>query len=270
MLFENRIAKNLRDISEKLLFGAEPLFEKGNDIGFLFLHGFTATPYEGKELTEILHGELKLTVSAPLLPGHGTNPEDLKRIEWRDWTAFALKKYRELKAQCRSVVVCGQSMGGTLALNLAATEPVNGIITLAGAVFLKDWRLYLLPVARHIIPYQYKSKGPDVKNKNLKKTIPSYHKYPVRSIHQLLKLMDHTRQKLPSITAPALLVHSDKDRTINFGNLQYIYDHISSTRKEMLVLENSYHLISLDIEKERVFNRIKSFIQDILMNYKGG
>jgi len=243
-----------------LMPGAEPLFIKGNDMGLLFIHGFTASPYEGSDLARWLHKTSGLTVSIPLLPGHGTHPEDLRDKTWEDWYNFTEDKLFELKKICQHVFVCGQSVGAAIALRLAAYQTFQGVICLAGAVFLKDWRLIFLPLARKIVTYHYKSKGPDIRNKSLKQEIPNYPKYPVHSVDQLLELFDNVRKDLPQITIPALLVHSRKDRTIHFSNLQYIYDHIASSSKEIMVLEESYHVISLDVEKEQVFRRIDQFI----------
>ncbi len=251
----------LTAVQDKLMPGAEPIFLAGNEVGFLFIHGFTASPFEGKELGERLNAEFGLTVSVPLLPGHGTNPASLQHVRWIDWYLKAREAYLELKKVCQKVFVCGQSMGAALTLHLASHHPVAGFVTLAGAVFLKDWRLKLLPFARRIITYQYKSKGPDIRNAALKSVIPTYHKYPINSVYELLNLLRHTKEDLPEVTAPALLIHSKKDRTVHISNLDYIYRHISSTEKKKIVLENSYHLISLDVEKEKVYQEIRSFIQ---------
>ncbi len=253
-----------QQLPDKLMSGAEPLFIEGNETGFLFIHGFTAAPYEGREIAKRLYDELGYTVAVPLLPGHGTTPEDMKSIEWMDWYLFVRDQYFDLKKHCSRIIVCGQSMGGALALHLASHHPVDAVVTLAAAVFLKDWRLKLLPVARHLITYQHKSKGPDIKNKALKSQVPSYPKYPVKSVDQLLGLVEHTRQDLAEVTAPILLVHSRNDRTVHFDNMQYIYDHVASPRKEKLVLENSYHVISIDFDKDLVYESIAGFVKDIL------
>lgn len=245
----------------KFIPGSEPIFLKGNQTGVLFIHGFTASPFEGKEFAQWMHERMGLTVSVPLLPGHGTHPADLKKIQWTDWYHFVRNKYFEIKDQCKLVFICGQSMGAALGLHLASHHQVDGIITLAGAVFLKDWRLFLLPLARYLVPYNYKSKGPDIKNKSIKKSIPTYSRYPVRSVDQLLQLFRHIREDLSEVSSPALLIHSRQDRTVHFENLQYIYDHISSQYKEMFVLEESYHVISIDVEREKVFDKICNFIQ---------
>jgi carboxylesterase len=247
--------------------GAAPVFIKGNKTGFLFIHGFTATPHEGKDLVEWLHSELGITAAVPLLKGHGTRPEDLLNVTWKDWYSDVENKYSELLKICDNIYVCGQSMGAALALKLAARQTVSGLITLAGAVFLKDWRLSLLPLARNFITFHYKSKGPDIKDREVKPKIPTYRKYPVKSIDELLSLFKSVRNDLASVTTPALLIHSKSDRTVHFSNLEYIMNHISSAVKEKLVLEESYHVISIDVEKERIFNRIKDFINNIQNNY---
>jgi carboxylesterase len=248
-------------MKQSIIKGAEPLFIRGNRIGFLFIHGFTASPYEGREIAIRLNKQEGWTASVPLLPGHGTSPENLRGLTWKDWYVFTGQKFDELKETCEKIFVCGQSMGGSIALCLAAQYPIDGLISLAGAAFLKDWRLILLPLARHIMTYNHKSKGPDIRNVALKSEVPSYSKYPVRSIDQLLQLLTHTRSELNKVTAPALLIHSRRDRTIHFSNLQYIYDHIASRQKQMVVLQNSYHVISIDVEKQIVFEKIHNFIK---------
>ncbi len=247
-----------------VLPGAEAMSLKGNEVGFLFIHGFTGTPFEGHELASHLHTKLGVTVSVPLLPGHGTAPEELIGLQWEDWYRAVRSEYLRLNSNCSKIVVCGQSMGGTLALHLASHHPVDGLITLAGAAYLKDWRLALLPLAKHLVPYQHKSKGPDVRDKAAKAKIPSYPKYPVKSVVELLEMMRHTREDLFEITAPALLFHSRNDRTVHFSNLDYIYDNISSRAKEKIVLDNSYHIISLDFDKQQIYEKIESFIGKLL------
>ncbi|GAB4336371.1 MAG: carboxylesterase [Calditrichia bacterium] len=251
---------------KKYLPGSEPIFLEGNNLGFLFVHGFTGGPYEGAEIARRLHKEFNCTVSVPLLPGHGTQPSDLKSVSWPQWIETVRIAYFQLKATCNKVVVCGLSMGGALALHLAAHQPVDAVISLAGAAFIKDWRLKLLPLARHIVPYQYKSKGPDIRDQSAKQKIVSYHKYPVKSVDQLLALLQHVRGDLPEVSVPALLIHSKKDRTIHVSNLDYIAANIRSKIKKMLILENSYHIVTVDVEKTQVFEAITQFIREFVIN----
>ncbi len=133
--------------SAPVMPGAEPIYVNQGDKGFLFLHGFTGSPYEGRDFAEYF-ARKGFTVWVPLLPGHGTHPRDLLKVTWQDWYLKAREQLARMQRQCKKVVVVGQSMGGTLALHLAAHNQVDALITLAGFVFLSDWRLKFLPKGR--------------------------------------------------------------------------------------------------------------------------
>lgn len=245
-----------------LMPGAEPIFFDGSNTGILFFHGFTGSPYEGKDFAAAFASR-GYTVWVPLLPGHGTRPEDLMEVTWKDWNGFAQQCLSKLKSRCDKVIVSGQSMGGTLALNLSAFESVDAVVSFAGAAFLSDWRLKLLPVARRFLHYQYKSRGPDVSLKDVKKNSASYHKYPLKSIDELLQLLEFTRENLSRVNAPILLIHSKGDHTVTYKNMDYIYSNVSSSIKRKHSLRNSHHIISLDIEKTEVFELVHDFLEEL-------
>jgi carboxylesterase len=245
-----------------LMPGAEPVFSEGGETGILFFHGFTGSPYEGREFAS--HFSQKgYTVWVPLLPGHGTDPKDLLNISWRDWYTFGEDCLSKLKKQCNKIILAGQSMGSSLALALAAHHPVESIISLAGAVFLKDWRLILLPIARKLVPYHYKSRGPDVSSREAKKNSASYRKYPVSSIDEFLSLLKFAKGNLIKIQAPLLLIHSRNDHTITYKNMDYIYSHVASTFKRRLTVENSFHIVSVDNDKAEVFQAVEDFLIEV-------
>ena len=243
--------------------GAAPIRIEKSDIAFLFLHGFTGSTYEGRDFAA--HFSQKgYTVWVPLLPGHGTRPEDLEAVQYSDWLRAAETYYEELRRDFRTVFVCGQSMGGALALHVAANYPVEAVISLAGAIELEDWRLRFLPIIQHIRRYQHKKNGPDIMDPEAKKRSASYPRYPLSSVIQFLELLRYVKAELPKIISPALLVHSRQDHTIDYNNLHTIASTISSADKETLTLEKSYHIISVDAEKELIFNNIERFTNRIL------
>lgn len=260
---ENIVKRPKLPVEENnIIPGAEPMFIDQGRVGILFLHGFTGSAYEGREFG--FHFARKgYAVWVPLLPGHGTRPEDLENITYQEWLDASENYYRSMKEQYKKVIVCGQSMGGALALHLAAKYPIDALVTLAGAIVMKDWRLKLLPLARKLIRYQYKSKGPDIRSKEAKKKSATYHKYPIKSLVQFLKLLDYVKAELPKVHSPALIIHSRRDHTITYANLDYIFKSISSPLKKTLALENSYHVISVDEEKMIIFDAIENFIRDI-------
>jgi len=247
-------------VPDNLLPGAKPIFISQSRISMVFFHGFTSSPMEGRQFAEHF-AEKGYTVWVPLLPGHGTKPSDLMDVKWQDWYYSAEEFYLNLKNQSDKVIVCGQSMGGALALNLATRFKVDALVTFAAAVFLNDWRLKFLPLAKMFLHYQYKSKGPDVFSREAKKNSVSYNKYPLKSLEQLLLLLKHTKNHLEQVSDPVLLIHSKRDHTVSYKNLDYIYSHVSSNIKEKESLENSYHVISMDIESEKIFHSVDSFLQ---------
>lgn len=240
--------------------GAEPIYHDGGDMGIIFFHGFTGSPYEGKDFTAYF-AEKGYTIWVPLLPGHGTKPADLLKTKWEDWYSHAENCFLELKQNCKKIILAGQSMGGSLALCLAARYSVDAIITLAAAVFLKDWRLKLLPIAKKLLHYQYKSRGPDISVKEIKKNNASYHKYPINSIEEFLKLLEYTKKNLELVKSPLLLFHSIKDHTVTYKNMDFIFNHVSSEIKKKISLQNSHHIISLDQEKTTIFKAIEDFLE---------
>src|SRR5512134_2949565 len=90
--------------------------------GVLLIHGFTATTAEVRPLAKVLR-QNGYTVAGPLLPGHGTTPEQANRARWQQWVAAGEAAYRQLAGRCDQVVVGGESMGGLIALYLAAQHP---------------------------------------------------------------------------------------------------------------------------------------------------
>lgn len=261
-VFDNSSAgdRSLFEIPENLMPGAEPIFIDQGEIGLLFFHGFTGSPYEGRDLAAYF-SERGYGVWVPLLPGHGTRPQDLEGLSYSRWLESATRYYFAMRERYQRVIVSGQSMGGAIALHLTANYPVDMVITLAAAVFLKDWRLKLLPIARKFIRYQFKSKGPDIRNKEAKSKSASYGKYPISSLEEFLALIRLVRSELPKVTAPALLVHSRRDHTITYENLAYISSHIASPVKESITVANSNHVISVDNDKDFIFHKMEKFIK---------
>lgn len=117
------------------LKGDSFLWENG-PIGVLLLHGLTATTAEVRILARELH-DRGYTVMGPLLPGHGTQPEELNKVSWEDWAWTAEASYQHLATLCPTVFVGGESTGAALALHLAsAHEEIGGVLCYAPAIKL--------------------------------------------------------------------------------------------------------------------------------------
>jgi len=242
----------------------QPVKIQGNKSGVLLLHGFTSGPHEMKSVTEKLSGK-GYSVSVPLLPGHGTTPEDLHKCTWFDWFEGAKKALFEMRERCDKIIVIGQSMGGTLALHLAAHYRFDGVVGLAPGLFFKEKRTCLLPLVSRILRFRKKNKGPDIhdQEERIRQKPYSYNKDPLRAANQLRKMFLHVQNDLKEIYIPVMLMHSTQDHVIDYKSSEYIYNQVSSEHKKILTLNESYHVLTLDLEKEIVLREIEKFAAGI-------
>lgn len=256
-----------------ILPGAEPFFYPGGRVGCLTLHGMTGTPFEVRWLGQHLN-EQGWTVYGPRLAGHGTTPDDLKHVHWHEWVAGALAGYELLRQHCDQVFVMGLSMGGALALLLAAQAPVDGVVTMSAIYDMPILRHPLLPVVSRLIDRAPKARDPEARQKFLEHVRagqiergeepvprPGYDVWVLPAMRQMAAMLRVLHERIGQVTAPALLVHSQADHTVSFDNLQKIYDGIGSTEKRQLVLEHSGHVCTEDVEYPQVFAAVTEFVE---------
>ena len=225
----------------------------GGRRGALLLHGFASTPPELRHLGEHLaaHGWL---CSAPALPGHATTPEDLDRTTWRDWVAAAHDAFDELAATCDHVAVTGQSMGGTIALHLAAHDHrVAAVATLAAPVRLHGLLVRLLPVVKHAARWYQPGSDVDLWNRDAVEELYSYGRRPTRAIDELRKLCAVVRDELPQVRCPVLVVHGRRDRTIAPDNAEEIAARLVCSRAvARYFFPRSGHGLSVDVDRDAI------------------
>ncbi len=241
---------------------AEDILKKGGKTGCLLLHGFTGSQAELLDLADFL-ARKKLTIMLPTLPGHGTYSGDMLNFGWREWFECAKRSYEQLAGICDEVFVVGLSMGGTLALHLAAHKKVRGIVCLAAPVMFPRWQRLGVTALSQVIRYRKKRRGEDVRDQDAKGKLGSYRRYPYRAVRQLFQLTEHTFADLPEIDAPILIMHSNLDHTISPENADIIFQTVQSQDKRMVKLEKSFHILSVDVEKDRVRKEIVDFVARI-------
>lgn len=235
--------------------GAEPFFFPGGNKGVLLVHGFTGSPSEMRLLGEYLH-TLGYTVLGPRLSGHGTSETDMAQTGWQHWYSDVEDGYYLLKSVCQEVYAAGLSMGGLLTLKLAAEYPVTKLASLSAPIFLADKRLPLLPIYRLFRGYVPKRRRKmDVADRyNV-----SYGQTPLASLQSLLELIKHVEALIPEVEAPALVMQSRNEHTVLPESASHIYDRLGSRDKEIVWLDRSGHVITLDIEREHVYRTISDF-----------
>ncbi|HZW03343.1 MAG TPA: alpha/beta fold hydrolase [Anaerolineaceae bacterium] len=234
-------------------------FWPAGQAGVLLLHGFTATTVEVRPLATLLR-ERGYSLSAPLLPGHGTTPEDLNRCRWRDWTAAAEEAFSALGTHCQSIVVAGESMGGLLALHLAARHPdIRGLLLYAPAIRIQRiWLSILAAPFISIRPKAYTS-GEDPACYPWQ----GYTVLPVRAVAQLYQLQRHIHRLLPAVKQPVRIFQGLQDHTIDPHGAQEICDQIGSSAKQLVWLPDSGHTVLLDRDFHQIAAESLEFIQQI-------
>ncbi|WP_018922364.1 alpha/beta hydrolase [Salsuginibacillus kocurii] len=234
--------------------GADSFYYKGQDIGVLLLHGFIGTPQSVREVGSLL-AEFGFTVYAPRLSGHGTDSEELLEVNERTWIENVDHAYHYLAQQCNKVFVVGQSMGGTLALQLAAKSPeLAGIITINAAFDLSRMEREIGPL-RHAYLAE---NGPDTFAQDVHEI--TYQHVPVKGYYHLFSLTKQLPTLLKKIEQPALIVRSRIDHVVPPANSDDIYQRISSVNKTLYTLKKSYHVATMDVEKQELAHRIGTFI----------
>lgn len=236
-----------------------PLSHTGiHDVGVLVLHGFTGSPHSVRGAAEffVQHG---YSVEMPLLPGHGTSWQDMAGTVYRDWVAEADRAYWRLAQGCSRIVVFGLSMGGTLALHIAARLPVAGLILVNPFVLdtnpLMRWAHLLAPVVRSV-----PAVGNDIKRPGANEH--AYARTPTASVRQLHLLGKEVRRTIPSITAPLLIFRSENDHLIGPASVAFLENYAQTSKT--VCLSNSFHVATLDYDAPQIFSQSLEFIRELV------
>ena len=234
---------------------------KNAHIGALLVHGFTGSPASMRPWGEFLHSK-GYTVRVPLLPGHGTRPEDLNKVKWQEWPAKVEFELSELRKSCDVIFLIGLSMGGGTVLNVAASnnDSLTGVILVNPMIHVKGVPVELAFFLSRLQKMRT-SVGDDIKRPGV--TEWGYDALPTRGVYQLLKMLRITRRNLSKITIPVQLFHSVEDHTLPVTNTEIIMDEIGSANKSRIELVNSYHVATMDYDQELIFQNSLTFIESL-------
>jgi carboxylesterase len=253
--------------------------EKTKD-AVLLLHGMTGAPGELYHLGKSCHDK-GFDVFIPVLPGHCQGTEAIKRTVWQDWYNFSIAEFDRLKAEYEDVYVSGICLGAVLALDIAIErKSVKGIVCLSTTLYLNGWSIpkliALLPVVMYTVLkffYAWPEGGAlgvksDKARSKVKQALEKDDSdfldcFPTLCILQILRLSRYTRKNLHRVRVPVLIMHSEKDDITSKESADEVYKKISSAKKEYILLKNSYHLITLDNEKEFVFQKTTDFFMEL-------
>lgn len=235
---------------------AQPFHAGSSRVGVLFCHGFTGSPWSLREWASVTV-DAGYRVSLPRLPGHGTDWRELNLTGWRDWYATVERAFLELRADCDTVFVAGLSMGGALALRLAEKYPdeVAGLVLVNPAV-LGFPKMAAVPLLRHLMP-SAKAIGSDIAAPGVLEH--AYDRTPLHAAHSMMHLWLDVRSCLDLVSCPLLLFRSATDHVVPAASSAFVLSHVSSDVLAERVLEHSYHVATMDHDKERIFRESLEF-----------
>jgi carboxylesterase len=240
---------------------AEPFSADGGPIGVVLSHGFTGTPASLRPWAEYL-AKAGYSVRLPLLPGHGLSWRETNQSRWPQWYETVEASYRELATRCEKVVAAGLSMGGTLVTRLAELYPdaISGLVLVNPAYGTRRVDAKFAPY----IGWAVKSRpaiGGDIKKPGVVE--PAGDRTPVVAFASLQKLWKVTRADLPALRAPVLMYRSRIDHVVDELSGELLRAGAVNTTVREIVLENSYHVATLDNDAEQIFAGSVEFIESI-------
>lgn len=275
---------------------SEIYLEGDNGAAVILIHGLTGTPNEMKFLAAYFH-KRGYSVICPRLANHGEPIEVLKYSKWQDFYSSVRRVMieGELASFKGPVFAAGLSLGALLALLLADEfkDRVSGVSCLAPTLFYDGWNTpgssFFLPLGyRTLVKHftYFKEEPPyGIKNEAVRARIHRYYNnarlenldnvaqygypyFPVTLLHQLQLLVKHVSSKLQGISLPAQMIQAKDDDMTSVKNSKFIYDNISSEMKEIILLYDSYHVITADQERDVVAAKMENFFARVLASHK--
>lgn len=257
----NPLQRHVQEMASRpLMPGAEPFWLEAGSTGCLLLHGWGGTPHSLRYLGQRLH-QADIAAFAPLLPGNGTQAADLARTRAADWVRAAEDHLLALHEICPRTFVVGLSMGAILTLYLGAVLPnvVRGIVSINGGVIIRNPEFARLGFRRDL-PEIVPSWDESWLLKDRSVTEVAYREMARTTIPDVLGLAKAVEELLPVLRVPVLLLHSAADRVIPPINASYLIERIGSPAKRYLMLTNSYHVATMDYDKDLVADEVIRFI----------
>jgi carboxylesterase len=250
----------------------------------LLLHGLASSPLEVRFVGKLLQ-RAGFSVFIPAIPGYSSGE---RCFGWQRWLEEATRIWDGLSSTHASVSVAGLSAGATLALALAAGRPnVQALAAWSPTLFYDGWAIpwyqWLFKPAFHVgigRRYAYRERPPyGIKNEKWRGRVahamlssdnsaagPA--RIPARFLFEFLRLARFTERTLNKITTDTLIMHAADDETASPKNAQVVYAGIKARHKRKILLGDSYHMITMDNERDLVAREtIRFFQQSIMQNH---
>ncbi|HEU0058588.1 MAG TPA: alpha/beta fold hydrolase [Hyphomicrobiaceae bacterium] len=255
---------------------------RGGPVGFLLIHGLGGTPVEMRFVARGL-ARAGHTVHCPQLAGHCGSFEDLRATGWKDWYHSVQTAHRELTNSCKKVIVGGLSMGAILALHLAAEYPldVHATTLFAPTLKLDGWGVPWYSIFFNLVRSEwganlvrFSEREPyGIKDPRVRALVTAAINSgdssqagqmcnPGRVMLEMRRLVAVVRRELRRIRQPTLIIHPRHDDRASLGNAAYLQSALGG-QVETCVLDDSYHVVTVDRQRHIVLERAAAFAKRI-------
>lgn len=248
-----------------------PFFFPGDSgIGCLLIHGFTSAPQEMRGLGEHL-ADRGHSVVGVRLAGHATRPSAMTVGRRQDWLASVEDGYSLLQSTSDRILAVGLSMGGALAMLLTAIKPLEGVVAMGTPVevppilWLRFVRPLLTPLSWVSPLLRYLPKPPPwgYKDRRAAREHLSYRIFPTQAVLELDQLLKQLVALLPELTLPVLIMHAREDRGVSPKNAESIYARLGTQQKELVWIENSGHVVTVEPAWRQVYQLTAQFVERV-------
>lgn len=229
-----------------------------SDVGVLVIHGITSTISSMEFLAEQF-ADAGFNVELPGLTGHGTRWQDMNSLKYTDWIDDLEKALAKLKQRCLKIFLCGLSLGGGLALFMGGKHPdISGIILINHVAKFTNPKFWFVPIIRKFVK-SFPAVASDIKDPYSKEI--AYDRTPTNGVYEMLQMLKEVRKILTDIQLPVLIFKSNEDHVVPKISAAYTMLNLGSKDKELIWLENSYHVAPLDYDKELIVKKCIEFIE---------
>ncbi len=248
--------ENQKERENGLLIGAEPFEININpETTVLLVHGTSSSPKDFIDLANFL-AKNNISSKAMLLPGHGTYPSDLNKVEYEEWIDAINTELSGINSKNKFLI--GYSLGGTLSLKIAESHELSGIVSINSPIFLQSKYIPFITILELVQKYHVAS--PENIILATKDERVAYDAMPLNTILEIIKVTQALN--LEKVTEPVFIVQSRNDTIVQPRSAEFIYDSISSKYKKIEWLELSSHINLNKEEQELMFNEILLFIKE--------
>lgn len=236
----------------------EPFFFEEGNRAVLLLHGFTGNSSDVRQLGRFLQKK-GYTSYAPQYEGHAAPPEEILKSSPFVWFKDALDGYDFLVDKgYDEIVVAGLSLGGCYALKLSLNRDVKGIVTMCSPMYIKtEGAMFkgVLEYARNFKKYEGKDEA------TIQKEMDNFK--PTDTLKELQGQIQDVREHIDELMDPLLVIQAEQDQMINTDSANIIYNESESDDKDIKWYANSGHVITIDKEKELVFEDVYNFLESL-------